>query len=432
MNAAILAIGDELALGQRLDTNSAWLAQQLVARAVHVVEHRTVEDDRAAIAAAVRDLAARCDLLLITGGLGPTDDDLTREALGDVLDPGAALRRDARAAERLRRRFEASGRDLPVSNLKQADRPPSMTFVANPLGTAPGLTGAHEACRIFALPGPPREMSRMFDDAVTAALPPGDEERWIATATVCAYGLGESHAAERLGALMARDRATLVGTTASEGILTARIRGRGPRPPTEAAVAEMRSLVEREWAPYAFGAEPDTLGGAVGALLAARGQSVATAESCTGGLLGAMIVDVPGASAFYKGGWVTYDNALKVTQLAVPEDALRRHGAVSAPVARAMAEAARERAAAAWSLSVTGIAGPEGGGPGKPAGTVFIGVAGPHGTTVAHLAVRGDRATVRDRSAKSALQLLRFRLLGLEEPPLLLWERRETIPESSS
>jgi nicotinamide-nucleotide amidase len=422
VHAAILAIGDELVLGQRVDTNSAWLSARLVDRAVEVREQRTVADDRGAIAAAIARLAEGNDLLLITGGLGPTADDLTREALGDVVDPGEPLVRDEREVRRLERRFATAGRAFPETNLKQAERPPSMAFIENRAGTAPGLSGEHDGCLLFAMPGPPREMHRMFEDAVVAALPEPGASNWIATAIVRCYGLGESEAAERIAELMGRQESPLGGTTASSGIISARIRARGPREEVEASVDAARQAVEAAWSPYCFGSDEDTLADAVGRLLEASGQTLAVAESCTGGLLSTMLVDRPGASAYFAGGWVTYADAMKRDALAVPAETLAAHGAVSEAVAVAMATGARERAGADWGIGITGIAGPGGEGPDKPAGTVHVALAGGEGTDHRRFRFRGERALVRDRSAKAALQMLRFRLAGLGGGPRLLWE----------
>lgn len=426
MKAAILSIGDELTLGQNVDTNSAYLAEQLMARSIVTVEHRTISDDRAAIARAVVELTAACDLLLITGGLGPTADDLTRQALGDALTPGEELVSDEEAAGEVRRWFAGRKTIMPPANLIQAMRPRTMRMLPNDHGTAPGLAGEHDGCLIFALPGPPREMKAMFRERVVDELPPPEAGRRLVTETIHAFGIGESRAAQILGDLTERDRRPTVGLTASEAIISARIRLIGDEPETRRRVEETAALIQRTWAPYCFGRGEITLPEAVGQLLRAAGQTVVTAESCTGGWLGKLIVDVPGSSEYYLGGWITYSNDMKAAELGVPPELLEAHGAVSAPVAAAMAEGALARGGADYSLAVTGIAGPEGGGPGKPAGTVFIALSQRHGdqvnTSVRRFAFRGDRATVRNRSAKAALQMLRFALLGVADDQPLLWE----------
>ena len=427
MRATILAIGDELVLGQSVDSNSAWLSEQFALRSIETLEHRTVPDDRAVIAATIEALAAQSDVLVMTGGLGPTDDDLTRFALGDVLTPGRDLVLDAAGAEALEKWFAGRGRVIHEANLVQAKRPEPMRLVPNPNGTAPGLAGEHAGCAVFALPGPPREMRPMFEKHVAGVV---TGAATIVTATVHEYGLGESDAATRLGAMTARDHRPLVGTTASSGIVTARIRAEGAADETRAAVDAVCDRVEASWAPYAFGRGDLTLAQAVGAKLRDVGETVATAESCTGGWVGKMLVDDAGASDYYRGGWVTYSNELKTRCLDVPADRLATDGAVSAPVAVAMAAGALRHSGASCSVSITGIAGPGGAVPGKPRGTVFIGVARRSSdgaiVRVRHFRFRGERQLVRDRSAKSSLQMLRFALLDLEASPRLLWEAPDT------
>jgi nicotinamide-nucleotide amidase len=423
MNASILSIGDEIVLGQTLDTNGAWLAGQLLDRSVAVVEHRTVPDDRAAIAGAVDELAARSDLLVITGGLGPTEDDLTRVGLGDVVAPGRDLVVDERAERTLRRWFR--DREMPASNLVQAQRPETMQSVPNPHGTAPGLRGRHHACDVFALPGPPREMKPMFLENVLTLLDEAEDRDRVVTERVLLYGLGESWAAERLGDLISRaDGALMVGTTASSGIITARVRAVGAEATAERLVAEAVDRIEAAWAPYCFGRGSTTLAAAVGALLETRSATLVTAESCTGGWLGKTIVDTPGASAYYRGGWVTYDNGMKADCLGVPAALLETHGAVSVEAASAMAAGALERADADASIALTGIAGPDGGVPGKPAGTVIVAVGRRDRPPVVRtFRYRGGRDVVRDRSVKSALQMLRFAMLDVPDDQPLIWSR---------
>jgi nicotinamide-nucleotide amidase len=428
--AAILSIGDELMLGQSIDTNSAWLSARLAELGVACREHRTVGDDRGLIAASMRSLREGSDLLLVTGGLGPTADDLTRFALGDVVDPGGELQCDPEAMTELERWFAGRPGGMPPANRVQAMRPTPATLLANPHGTAPGLRVEDAGGLLVCLPGPPREMQPMFESAVT----PWVRERTVAmlhTAVVPSVGLGESDAAARLGELMDRDRDPLVGTTASGGVVSARIRSAGPGagPRVAAAVEEVLA----RWHPYAFAREAESLAAAVGRRLLAAGRRLVTCESCTGGGLGAMLTAVPGSSGWYRGGWVTYDNDMKSRQLGVPPGLIQRHGAVSAEVAAAMATGGLEQAEADDALAITGIAGPGGETPGKPVGTVWIAHASRDGGVVRVrprcFGFRGDREAVRDRSATMALAMLRLALDGLESwPPAvpavpLLWER---------
>jgi nicotinamide-nucleotide amidase len=428
MRAAILSIGDELALGQNLDTNSAWLAAKLAELSMITIEHRTIADDRAAIAQAVAQLADRAEVVLMTGGLGPTADDLTREAVGDVLTPGQELVTDQEALERLEGLFAKRGRSMPEMNRKQAMRPSPARSLPNPHGTAPGIATEHKHCLIYCMPGPPREMQPMFLNHVAPELTRlrNPDDHVILTAAVFEFGMGESDAAERLGSMMERDRDPLIGTTASDSIVAARIRVNGPAALARRQLEETVSRVAQLWQPYVFGDESTSLAQAAGELLRQRDKKLATAESCTGGWLGKAIVDLAGASDYYLGGWITYSNALKTKFLDVPPELLDRFGAVSAPVAEAMAHGALRASGADYSLAITGIAGPDGGTAAKPIGTVFIALE-ERGNTEPPARTRrflfhADRATVRDRSVKAALQMLRFALLGVPSATPLLWE----------
>lgn len=424
MRTALLSIGDELALGQKHDAHGPWLAARLAAMAAPPSERRVVGDDRALIAGAIAELAARSDVLVITGGLGPTADDLTRHALADAL--GARLVVDEDALVHLRQLFRRRKRPMPVANEVQAMRPEGMRCLDNPRGTAPGLAGRMGACAIFALPGPPREMHLMFEHFVEPVVAESSGSRAVVAAEVHAYGLGESDAAELLGELMDRSRDVLTGTTVSDGILTARIRAAGPPEETRAAVDRVADEVETLWRPYAFGRGACDLSAAVGRLLSERTLRLATAESCTGGWLGKRLVDVAGSSAYYLGGIVSYSDDLKVSALGVPPALLERHGAVSAEVAAAMAEGARATTGADLALSITGIAGPDGGTASKPVGTVFVGLAA-DSSSVRRFQFASDRAGIRARSVMSALQMLRFHVLGVEASLRLLWQVRDPI-----
>jgi len=433
MQAAILAIGDELALGQNIDTNSPWVAAQLAERSILTVEQRIVPDDRNAIAAAIRDLASRVNLLIITGGLGPTDDDLTREALGDVLTPNAALVMDEAALNHITQFFHRRSRPMPAMSRKQAMRPAVMQFLHNPNGTAPGLIGEHAACRIVSLPGPPREMQPMFLQHALEGLAISRAEV-ILTGMVHEFGLGESDAAQRLGDLMIRTRTPLVGITVSEGIVSARLRASAPASEAHEQLRRTLEEIERAWQPYSFGRDGQTLSASAGSLLRQASRVLVTAESCTGGWLGKAIVDVAGSSDYYLGGWVTYSNAMKHSQLRVPKQLIDEHGAVSQPVAQAMAEGELAISSADESLAITGIAGPpQPDAPSeKPVGTVYICLARRRDNSVQAITRRflfpGDRSAVRDRSVKAALQMLRFALLDQPADMPLLWE----APKSST
>lgn len=418
--AAVLSIGDELVLGTTLDTNGRTVAEALREAGLDVVEHRTVRDDRAAIAAAMRDLASGCDVLVVTGGLGPTDDDLTRDALNDLCDGGAAMVEDSQARADLEAWFAGRGRAMAAINLRQAMRPRSARAIRNPGGTAPGLAARIGGCRAWCLPGPPREMIPMLEGDVLPAVRPSGAPA-LAKCTVGTYGMGESSLAERLGARMARDREPAVGTTASGSIVSIQVVARGPDAPRR-AVAEAEACAAIA-GPYAFGMDGASLASALLDECRLRRRTVTVAESCTGGLIGGMLTAVPGSSDCFPGGWITYSNALKTAEVGVATEVLARHGAVSAETVAAMASGACLRAGATLGIAVSGIAGPGGAVEGKPVGTVWIAVhdAATGETRVRRFEFPGPRDIVRDRAAKAALQLARWTLRGEDAP--MIWER---------
>lgn len=418
MKAAILSIGDELMLGQTQDTNARWLAGRLADRGVPCVQFRVVPDDLAAQAAALRELAAVAQVVIVTGGLGPTDDDLTREALRVAMGDANPLVLDAPSLEALDRWFTHRGRSMPDINRRQAMRPSGAECLRNDFGTAPGLRGTVGGSTIVCLPGPPREMEPMFHQFVLPLLP----KQAMATGVVHAFGQGESFLAERLGDRMHRERNPLVGTTASGSVVSARVRGRDAAAEPAAMQAEL-AAIEALWKPFAFGRGTTTLAGALGAALRERGLTMALAESCTGGLAGSLVTAESGSSAWFLGGLMTYANEAKRDLCGVPEALIAEHGAVSAPVAAALARGVRERLRADWAASITGVAGPNGGSDTKPVGTVYIGVSGPGFESVRRFKYPGERAIVRDRAAKTALVLLRLAVAEREHfGATFIWE----------
>lgn len=321
---------------------------------------------------------------------------------------------------------------MPGINLRQAQRPPGARCLENSWGTAPGIAAAWHRCRIWCLPGPPVEMQPMFERFVMPALFDGGRERpRLLIESIPVYGLGESAVAERLGELMHRDRNPLVGTTASGSIVTVRLRAHGAASEDRAGFERLVEEILRRTTPYALGRGACTLPEALARECGAVGATVALAESCTAGLVSSLLADVPGASAWYRGAAVTYSNESKHELLGVPIATIERHGAVSERTAHAMALGALDRFGASASAAVTGIAGPTGGTEAKPVGTVFIATARRGGgssndeVVVRRFAFPGDRAAIRDRSAKAAIGALRFHLRGEEATPLL-WQRSES------
>jgi nicotinamide-nucleotide amidase len=412
--ACTISVGDELLAGESLDTHGRTIAAALGARGCRVVSHRVVGDDVAAIAAAIREAVGISDLVIVTGGLGPTLDDVTREALAEVLeDP---LVDDVEALATLEAWFAGRGRSMPETNRRQIMRPGSARLLPNPHGTAPGIAADRGGVPIAILPGPPREMAPMLELVIDVHLADSPPRPVV---VVRAIGIGESDAATRISELMRRDAMIPVATTVSDSIVSARIRGRdaGDREEVERLACE----VESAWTPFAFDRGDGSLEAAVGTLLLDRRATIATAESCTGGLLAGALTAVPGSSAWFPGGVVTYANERKVEDLGVSESDLVRDGAVSRAVAIAMASGARRRADATIGVATTGIAGPDGGSDEKPVGTVWIAVADEQGEDARCFRFPGTRDIVRRRTVLAALQLVRLRLLGEATP--LLWER---------
>lgn len=425
LRAALLSIGDELTLGQTLDTNSKALASRLMDLGILPVEHVTVPDDLNAHVAALTRLASSVDILISTGGLGPTADDLTREALARA--SADTLIEDPVALEQITAWFGARGRTMPAINRLQALRPSRAVSLPNHHGTAPGLfatlTSGGRLCDVFCLPGPPGEMFPMFDAAVLPRLRP-TPGRTVRTRVLPCFGIGESELATRLGDLMDRSRNPLVGTTASGGVVSCRIRYEGPLSPDEAdaQLDAAERLIRDRAGPYLFGVGPIKLADAVLALLRERRHTVGVVESCTAGLLGSMLAEVPGASTAFRGGLLTYSNDLKSSLANVPPTLLAAGGpgAVSREVAAALAQGGLRTLGVDHALSVTGIAGPDGGTPAKPVGTVYVARASADGSTdVRRFAMRGDRQSIRDWSARCALAMLRLHLIGAGETKLL-------------
>ncbi len=408
MDALIIAIGDELANGVTVDTNSAYLARALAERGIPTTAHWTVRDEQPAIAEAIRRAADAAGLVLITGGLGPTADDLTRQALAEAMDVELVL--DRRCLADLEEFFSRRSREMIPANRVQAMLPRGAEPLANALGTAPGIAARLGRADIFVMPGVPEEMREMYRQTVLPRLPDG--EGVIVHRLLPTFGAGESDIAAQITDLMARGRNPAVGTTASAGVVTVRIVARGATgPEAETLTAQTADEIRRRLGELVVGQGSATLGEAVGLLLRQRGETLTTAESCTGGLIGEMITDIPGASEYYRGGVVAYSNELKRQLLGVPKELLAGHGAVSEPVAAAMAEGCRQGLGVDWAVSVTGIAGPSGGSEAKPVGLVYCGLSGPGGTSVTRHVFPGRRDTIRRRSALTALNGLRLALM---------------------
>ncbi|GAB5495240.1 MAG: competence/damage-inducible protein A [Phycisphaerales bacterium] len=416
--AAILSIGDELTLGQKLDTNSKWLSEQLVVRGVTPILHVTVSDGLEVLTHRIVSLAADHDLVVMTGGLGPTADDLTRQALADAM--GDALIEDIDALRDLHQWFEGRGIPMPGTNRVQAMRPLGARCLKNDRGTAPGLHGLVHGADVFCLPGPPSEMHPMFERDVVGSLRP---EIKILTRVMPTVGMGESAIAQQIGELMDRSRNPLIGTTASSGVVFIRMRYEG-KDETQGATLldEAEGQVRELLGDHVISSEDRSLPEIVLGILKERGQTLATVESCTGGMIGQVLTGVPGSSVSYVGGFVTYSNEMKMKLVGVDRSVLDSVGAVSEECCRQLVRGGREHSGADYAVAVTGIAGPDGGSDEKPVGTVWIGVEGPGGyEDIRQFRLGRDREQIRRRTVTNALAMVWMAMTGKGEMPLL-WE----------
>jgi len=411
MQVEIITIGNEVLSGRTLDTNFAFLARALEEASVQVAWHSTVGDTADRIAEALRRALRRADGVVVTGGLGPTPDDITRKAVATVL--GRPLQLDDEVLTRIRERGRRAGRKLPASVESQALLPRGATAWPNPLGTAPGLLLLEDDKPVILLPGVPQEMESLATEFVVPYL----RERTglaVESFTFRTAGVFESQLHERIGALpQGWPGATLAYLPSYFGVdLRVTVTGGSPSQVRETAARAYAELKERV-TPVVYAEGARVIEEVVGEALVEKGWRVATAESCTGGLLARRITDVPGSSRYFERGFVTYSNASKVDLVGVSPADLQAHGAVSAAVAERLAEGAREQARVEMGVGITGIAGPGGGSEEKPVGLVFIGIASPTGKAVRKYRFLGTRKTIRERAAQTALDLMRRELMGL-------------------
>jgi nicotinamide-nucleotide amidase len=414
MHAELLMIGSELISGEKLDTNGQWLCGRLAAQGIPVrfttLLGDNLDDNVAAFALAI----SRSDLVVTSGGLGPTQDDLTRDALARAA--GVGLVQDDRALAMIEALFARRDRVMPDRNRIQALIPEGSSILPNPIGTAPGIwmkTGiAHVAC----LPGVPRELKAMFDEELVPRLRSvGLGGRVIVNRVINLFGLGESEVEAQAPDLTARGRVPEVGITASDATISFRIRAEGA---DEAdALAAMQPTIDAIYERFGdliVGEGTDDVAEAVIALLHDRNKTIAVAESCTGGLIAHRLTRIPGVGPVFPGGIVSYANEAKTDLLGVPADLIDSVGAVSAEVAEAMAVGVRRRFGTDVGLSVTGVAGPTGGSPDKPVGLVYLGLSLDDHTTHRRLILGSEqpRPVIQSRSAKHALNVARLGLLG--------------------
>jgi nicotinamide-nucleotide amidase len=412
LRCEILSTGDEVLTGMIADTNAAYLADQLGGLGFEVVRHTTVGDDRALLERAFRELGESADVVLCTGGLGPTVDDLTSEVAAAVLDTDLALHQAA--LDHMEGLWKARGRVMPENNRKQAMLPRPAEVLDNPVGTAPGFTVRLGRAQFFFMPGVPREMKKMFAEQVVPRLSRLRPEPTVFDVRVFrSFGLTESQIDQTLAGLEGRFPEVKLGFRAHFPEIQVKLTVKGPDLAAAQARLEAASVEVRQRLGAHLFSDGAALEEVVGEGLRREKATLATAESCTGGMVAQMVTAIAGSSDYFDRGFVTYSNQAKMDLLGVDEELLREHGAVSEPCARAMAEGARARAGTTYALAITGIAGPGGGTPEKPVGLVYVALATPDRTVVRRLRWPGQREQVRAISAMAALDLLRRRLAGL-------------------
>jgi nicotinamide-nucleotide amidase len=412
MRTVLINTGTELLLGDVQDAHLAFIAREIFHLGLRIDERRTVPDTET-IRRTVSDLVSACEILFVTGGLGPTDDDITREMVADVL--GLQLRQDPQLLSSLKQRLRTRGIKWAAGIARQADVPAGAQVLPNENGSAPGfylrpnMNVLIPSPHIFVLPGPPRELQPMFRTSVMPIL------RSIVPASALRErrlyriaGVGESLVEEAIGRKVLAIPGIELGYCARPGEVEVRIIGKSE------AIEEANSVISSTLGLSIFSAADENLEEVIVNLLKKRNETVATSESCTGGLIANRITNVPGASDVFLAGYVTYANTAKANMLDLDPELIEKHGAVSEPVARAMAEGARDRARSTFALATTGIAGPTGGSREKPVGTVYIALAAPGETVVKRFFFPTDRETFKQLATQAALDLLRRTLLAPE------------------
>ncbi len=419
--AAILSTGDELTTGRIVDSNASWLADKLFEMGVDVACVLTVGDYPERMEWAWRQALDRADVVISTGGIGPTADDLTSETVARVL--GVPLVEHAESADRIRRWFASSGRPMPENNLKQALVPQGAVIVPNALGTAPGYRAACGDRHVVVLPGVPREMKPMVEETVLPWLRAQRGGEVYLARTFQTFGVTESGLDELVAGVVDPSEGR-VSFRASFPEVSVRVVVHGDPAGARERLAAVGDRMRAAIGAYCYGEGTVTMEETVGALLRGRGLTVGTAESCTGGLVAHRLTNVPGSSAYVRGAVVAYANQAKRELLGVPAATLEAHGAVSEETAAEMAAGARRALGVDVAVSTTGVAGPDGGTPEKPVGTVCLGLAAATETVAARYQLWGTRDWVKLLASQVALEWIRRHLLGLPLRELALFRRR--------
>jgi nicotinamide-nucleotide amidase len=407
IKACIVSIGNELLNGHTTDTNCSYICGRLLSIGIPVVSAYTVGDDVKQIVRSLKRAAEDADVVIVTGGLGPTDDDITRQAFAELLR--VKLQVKPALLKDIRQFFDDRGLPMPKKNTIQACVPEGASALENPFGTAPGIFAKMKKKLFFAMPGVPVEMKEMLEKSVLPYLKYKGGDGFTIVKKIRCFGAGESALAEKLGNLMTRGRNPLINITVGSGVITlhivasARTKKQAERM-AQKDVNHLRSLL----GDLVFGVDDQTLPEVVGRRLTRYRKTIAVAESCTGGLLAKLITDVPGASEYFTRGWVTYSNQAKSELLGVPKKLIAKYGAVSEQVASAMAIAARKKARSDFAIAITGIAGPAGGSKQKPVGLVYISVCDRNDCQTKKCLFSYTRELIRTRAALTALNMLRL------------------------
>jgi nicotinamide-nucleotide amidase len=414
MSAEVLCIGTELLLGNITNGNARWLAEQLAAQGITHLRQEVVGDNRERVIAAVRAAAGRCRVLITTGGLGPTPDDLTTEAIAAAF--GTPLVEHPAVWADIQAKLSARGRPIAASNRKQALLPEGAQVLPNATGSAPGMIWSPvPGFTVLTFPGVPSELQAMWQaTAVPWLAQAGLAQGVFASRLLRFWGVGESNLAEQMADLLAGTNPT-VAPYAGAGEVKLRLTARADSPAAaDALLAPLEAEIRRRTGTLCYGVDDDSLASVVLAALRRRSDSVAVAESCTGGGLGAALAAVPGASDVFVGGVIAYANSVKQELLGVPAELLEQHGAVSDPVALAMAEGVRRLTGSTWAIAVTGIAGPGGGSQDKHVGLVHIAIAGPASSSsqAVHFGAARGRHWIQTLSTGEALNRLRLQVLS--------------------
>jgi len=406
MKAEIIAVGSELLTPHRVDTNSLFITEQLNQIGVDVVSKLVVGDERGRLTDAIAQAWGRCDLVITIGGLGPTEDDLTRECAAAAL--GRSQHRDPNIVEAIEARFRSRGLRMAEINLRQAMVIDGGEIIRNPKGTAPGLWLEERGKLMILLPGPPRELCPMFERECVPRLRQFVPPSAIRTRVLRMTGITESAADEMAAPIYTKFSNPVTTILTALGEIQLHLKSFGKDEAEAVALLDELSLpLEKALGKYVFSTNGESLEETVGNLLHSHRATVAVAESCTGGLLAQRITSVPGSSAYFWGGVVSYDNAAKSECVGVAPELIQAHGAVSCEVAKAMAEGIRQRANTTYGVGITGIAGPGGATPDKPVGLVYVALAQPGGTQVLDRRFPGDREVVRWQAAQFALDMIR-------------------------